>query len=373
MSSIGFRNLLKSSQTIPILLVLVLALTNVVIKLAFFDTGFSNDAYEYTQTAAWMNGDAEAPNPSRLLKPLGPLAIAIFSTVLDINLRTAMELQAYVMYLFLAIAAYFLCFSFTQSRLLGFVGGAIIFSGYPLLNYGLDNYLETGAHTFYLLGLLGAWKYFQTPTTKTLLVTTATISMGILWKEYAILAGALLFLVVIFHPRLAVWEKARHLLFAGLVGGAVLLPWMIYVYRVYDYSYLAWYGIGTKLVGTAADERTFGNIMKSAFAVLLLAWPLVPLGIIRWRSIPTDRLKFLLLLIPPSLMFFLWGYVSSRLFYVVAPLLVLIGLHAIHIYAKGDRLRCGIILAIILFGNYLWLFINPIFREFLFSFSAPLT
>lgn len=358
---------LTSFHAIPVLLVLVLALTNIIIKIAYFEPGFSNDAHEYTQTAAWMLGDVDEPNASRLLKPLGPLLIASFSPLFDGNLRLAMELQAYVMYLFLALAAYFLCFSFTQSRMLGFIGGAIIFSGYPLLNYGLDNYLETGAQTFYLLGLVGAWRYLERPKVKTLVLSTIVISIGILWKEYAILAGVFLGLVVLFHPQLTLREKFRHGFIAGICALFILLPWMIYVYLFYHYSYFTWYGIGTKLVGTVADERTFWNMTKSGFAVLLLAWPLVPLGLTKWKTFTGNQLRYLLLLILPSFMFLLWGYVSSRLFYVVAPLMVLVGLQAMKTYFKERYSWCISIFLLIIMGNYLWLFINSFFREFLFS------
>jgi len=356
------KDFVVANSTQLFLIVMVLAI-NWSLHHAFFPLTFTSDARDYLETAEWINGGDVALHPERILKPLAPLGIAFFSMITG-DVVSGMVIEVGMMYLFLAIATYLFFFSFFRQKTLALYGTIILVSSYPLLFYGLDLYTETGALFFYVFALHAIWKYFTSVHRFWFWAATITITLGMLWKEYSAVSGVFFGLVILFHPSHTIREKIKDLLLLGVVTVGILGAWQWYVYATYQYSYLDWYRVGTAGDATAR-EYTLYHIGKSLFATMLFAWALVPFGLYKWKAFSSTERRYILLLILPSLMFLLWGYVSSRLYFIVVPLALLLVLHGFRAFPWKRTYLVALAIGLILLSNYAWLFANSSFRAML--------
>lgn len=145
----------------------------------------------------------------------------------------------------------------------------------------------------------------------------------------------------------------------------IVFGWLVLVQLVvfigYQYSYLNWYQAGTDTAEGTDYHPYF--IIKSLIAVFLLAWSLVIIGLGRWREFSREQKFFIKCLVPPSMMFLLWTGVSSRLYYVAAPLLAFLAVQGLNApWLKKTWLRI-IVISIIVAGNFFWLFASDNFRS----------
>ena len=136
-------------------------------------------------------------------------------------------------------------------------------------------------------------------------------------KENAVVSGAALALTIVLHPTLSLRHKAAFLGAFAAMFLAVNVPWQIFMLWNFDYSYFAAYA--SKGLPGFEVEYTLKNLVKSTAGVLALGWVTVPLGLIHIRTMDSARRRFLYAALPPPFMAFAWGYVSSRLFYVLGP------------------------------------------------------
>ena len=139
------------------------------------------------------------------------------------------------------------------------------------------------------------------------------------------------------------------------------MQWIIYA--KYHYTYIDFFREAAT-TSPSQSQRHLYFIGKSLFAVFLLGWGLVFSGLWHWRSLSRPDRWTLALLFPPSMMFLLWTFVSSRLYYIVAPLLAILALHGLRSLSERRLVQVCIVIAIMV-GSYAWLFASGTFRVFL--------
>lgn len=333
----------------------------------FYCFGFTfgiSDSYQYLETAKLFSGVSGEIFPQRILKPLAPALISLLSLLTNRNFLFAFISEIFIFYWFMAIMAYVFFKSFFKAIAPAFIGTMLIIFAYPVLNYGLDLYTETGAWFFWFLAIYCSWLLCRRLTLKRLIINSLIIAVGLLWKEYSILGYGLMLLVIFFHPDLGIKKKIVYLAIGTSLIGAISLAWQIIVFFVWHYSYFDWLTKGNGF-GENSEYSPF-FILKSLLAVYLLAWPLVVLGLTKWLKFSGRQSFFLLTLLPPSLLFLLWGGVSSRLYFVVAPLLTLLAINGLFAYVKNNRWRFTVLILIIL-ANYFWLIESSILRRLIIN------
>ena len=178
------------------------------------------------------------------------------------------------------------------------------------------------------------------------------------------LAGATFGLVVLTQSGLTMRERLLHL---GILGSIVLVVFGAAQYAVYTqfhFSYLDWYRIGARGASSALSEHSPWFMGKSLFAVFLLGWIPAFFGFRAFPLLSAAQRRILLCVVPPLFVAFLWGYVSSRLYFVFAPLLTLLAVHGLLTYIKSKQYQVIAVLTII-FGNFAWLFLSDTFRHLL--------
>lgn len=313
-----------------------------------------NGDYEgYLETAQLFRGVSGATIlPGRILKPLAPLVVAVGENVM--TPEGAFLAQVIVFYFLFLIACYAFGRAFGLAKKESVLLSLILGASYPVLKYGIDLYTETGAWFFYIFSLVLTLGYLRAPSWRILLANTAILTIGFLWKEYSAVSAIIFGLAIFFHPELPWRTRLEH--FAVCVGifAVVNLVWQAFVYLQYHYTYLSWY----RVAGASGfkSQFTIKNLVKSTGALLGLAWLLVPSGLFQFPNLARWQKQFFCITIPASLMAFLWGNVSSRLFFVMAPAFALFAILALA-NMKNPYLRYSIFF-LILAGNMVWLVLS---------------
>lgn len=344
-------SLFTRSFTLVIAL-LVIAAAASWMKVGTFGTQLSGDSVEYVDTAQALCGDGGSVTPHRVLKPLAPLTVCALHQV-GMDYHDALLLQSIALYLALAVAVFVFARSFFKDDVLAFFGSLIVTLSYPMMKYGIDIYTETGAIFFVVVGLTATMHFALAPSMRMFLLSATLVSIGFLWKEYSVVVGLTLAAATLAHRDLSFTEKVRYA-FLGLALFALIhVPWQIFIHLHYGYSYLMWY-MGNATAGFAV-EFTIKNIVKSTAAILGVAWLLVPWGIKRFTLLEKWQQYFLLIALPFPFLGYAWGYISSRLLFVLAPPFLLLALQGMR--ALPRSLQGGLVILIVA-ANVAWLFLS---------------
>ncbi|OGZ12845.1 MAG: hypothetical protein A2942_03045 [Candidatus Lloydbacteria bacterium RIFCSPLOWO2_01_FULL_50_20] len=344
--------------------ILLVAALNIFVRLSFLPLTAPTlgDGPGYLNNARIISGEPATPFPGRLLKPLTPLGIALFAPLFHGDMVSGFVMLNVLCYILFALAAYVLLLLFTADRFLAMLVTLMFISTYPILEYGLNLESDMGSWLLFVLTIFGSVRYYRAASWKNFGIAVAAVVVGLLWKEYAIPAGIFLGLVVLFEPTQTWKEKFFRIFvlaaFSALAVG--IMQWIIYA--KYHYTYIDFFREAAS-TSPSQSQRHLYFIGKSLFAVFLLGWGLVLAGLLRWRSIPRSDQHILALLFPPSMMFLLWTSVSSRLYYIVAPLLAILALHGLRSLTERRLVQVCIVVAIMV-GSYAWLFASGTFRIF---------
>lgn len=344
---------LRSPLVVALLWVLLLGAMFASTKIVFLGTTVSGDYLEYVATAQSIAGDPDGRIvPHRFLKPLAPAVIAGLATMVDY--KTAVLAQALFFYFALVVAMFLLTHEFFNDRFRAVLVTSLLTLSYPVLKYGVELNIETGAWFFYVLSLWLTVKFLKSPVRLIFLANAAVITIGFLWKEYSIVSAIIFGLTLIIHPQLALTQKIRYIAAYAALFLTIHIPLQIYVYMQYGYTYLSWY-MSNAPAGVAAGEFTLRTITKSTAALLGLAWLLVPLGFMRFALFATWQKRFFQTALLPPFIGYVWGYISSRLLYVMAPPFLLVA--GMGLAGWSRRTQVAIVVAIIV-ANIAWLFLS---------------
>ncbi|QQG37886.1 MAG: glycosyltransferase family 39 protein [Candidatus Kaiserbacteria bacterium] len=329
--------------------ILLIATLAAFLKLSLFGTTVSSDYQEYLATAQAFAGEPgfEVAH-NRILKPLAPALVALLGQ--GIGYHEAMLAQALFFYLALALATFFFAREYFQDERLAFLLTLMSALSYPVLKYGVDVLTETGAWFFFVLSLWLTVRFLREPRPGLFLLNALVVAVGFLWKEYSIVGGAILGLATLFHPALSLKQKTLYALGGSALFLLIHAPWQWYVYVTYGFTYLTWYG---QNAGPGfAMEFTLKNVIKSTAAILGLAWLLVPRGLRHFSTLDTWRRRFLQVAALPPLVGYLWGYISSRLLYVIAPPALLLA--GLGLRTLPPRVQIAVT-AFVVLANIAWL------------------
>jgi hypothetical protein len=335
---------------------LLLCFSVAFLKLGTVGTTRSGDYETYVQTAMYLKGEPVEPStpmtiPQRLLKPLAPLTVAVLSEYM--SFPSALLLQSLVFYGALVIALYLLAYEFFRERTYAVYFVLLSALSYPVLKYGIDVYTETGALFFYVLSLYFTLRFSRNASHKLFLVNICTIAVGFMWKEYSVVSGIVFGFVILFHPELSLRRKTVYIAIYTLLIGAITVPLQLYVLRTFDFTFLTWYRLGGAT--GFSYEFTLKNIVKSTAALIGIAWLAVPGGLRRMQDMDGPHKRFLWTALPVPLIGYVWGYISSRLLYVVAIPYLIVAL--IEMRSWSPRAQY-IFVGLAIIANFAWLFLS---------------
>lgn len=345
---------LVNGHTGPLLLLVGIACCLLLFRAAYVPLAYNSDTGQYIETARLFSGDTTAmPHGNRLLKPLAPLAMVLLAPYTG-DLTVALALLSALGYLLLVPIVYAFLYTLLHQRNEAFIGTLLYLGSYPLLFYGLDLYTETGAWLFHLIGLLYAARYFLVEASyRSVALSSLATTLGFLWKEYTVLSGLALVLCILL-TRIPMRTKLAHLAVSALIALPVLIGWQLYVYATYGYTYLDWFLTGHGEPDATSQYSPF-YVLKSLFALMLLGWGLIALGLARWHTFTRDERTVIAICGITSCGFLSWGYVSSRLYFVLAPVLALFAGRGSTLLPRWARYAC---LLLVLAVALAWLIVS---------------
>lgn len=321
------------------------------------------DTQSYIDTAMLFGGEEiENITHHRLLKPLVPYSMLLISGLTGMSLTEALFTQSIIFYFALALAMFYLLKLFFQNRALAMAGTVLYISAYPMLRSGISMLTDTGAWFFYVVSIIAFYKFYLKPTNKYFYISIALVVLGFLWKEYHALAAALLGFVILFHPKLGLKDKIKKETIYVALFLILFLPWQIYAYYKFNYSYFDLYVTPARYNSLIV----LYFIAKSLFATLLLGWILVIAGIKEWRKLTSEQRFILKNLLLVSALIFVWGAIDSRLYFIgVVPFIILAVMGLDYLIKKFRNLFPFVLYLIIIIGNYWWLANSHKFRDLL--------
>lgn len=294
----------------------------------------NGDYSSYIETAQYIAGETNVlEHPNRLIKPLAPLFIALFHQVTT-SYETAFFLHVSFFFGLLGMVSYlFFKEFFHESKSLAVIATLLFIGSYPLLDTGISSFTETGALFFYMSSLYGLLLLRKKPSISLILINSLIITTGFFWKEYSGMNLLIGILTLLSHQSLNVQNKLYYLLGLILPFTLIHAGWQIWFFAQYNYTYLDWYING----GLHGAERNISLSSISNTLLLLLAagWMTIPSGLQYMQRLGRSRILFLLCMTLPLPLAIAWGFVSTRLWAVMLPSLIIIS--ALGIYSLFSK------------------------------------
>ncbi len=330
------------------------ALINVLLIIFFlvpYTTPFASDSSEYAQTATYFRGET-LPALDRLIKPVIPFFVAIGSYFFGV--KPSFLLINGIFYLFIGLLVYKIIKLLFNNDRQALVGSLLFITAYPILEYGVTYMTDIGGWFFFIASIYLTLRFLKTPSYRLAILNGFTAALGFLTKEYIV--GAILFFIVcvlfIFKEKLA--QKTKYLLVYVLSFFVFFVPWQVFVYIRFHYSYYDWWHFNH--VDTSKFSASpLRQIIKSVGATFMLGWALVFIGIAKLGKMAQENKKIIVALLIPSFSFLTWPTASSRLFYVIGLLLSILaswGIVSLDLFKKRFLLYGTLILVVA--GNYFW-------------------
>lgn len=342
-----------TSRAVHVSTLLGVCCFNVVLKtrVLSFHGPTTSDTFSYIESTEFLLGVPHAdPWAFRLVKPLPQLGIAALSFLTG-DLLDAFFVEVVAFYLALAVLAYFFFERFFDARGKAFLAALLYLTGYPVMYYGLDFLPETGGWFFYLLALMGIRLYQEAPAPPRLVLTAVAIAVGLLWKEYSGMAAVLFAITVLSHPVLSWRDRVGALLGFAAIVVVIWVPWQVVMYRRFGFSYLGWFSLEFGRTGSY-DAWHVGKGLAGALA---LAWLPVVAGLGFWSQLPEATRALLRNFALASCTLLLSFSGSSRSYYVIAPLLLVLAVTGLERIAERARWVAAALAVAVVAFNYLWL------------------
>ncbi|MFH1671314.1 MAG: glycosyltransferase family 39 protein [Candidatus Portnoybacteria bacterium] len=361
-----------------LILSLSFALINAVVLLVFFVPRFDHsDTPQYISTIQYLSGE---PGSELVLKRIiCPLPVLIGSIISPLfGVENTLIAQNIVFYFLSAWLVFSLIYKFYHNEKQAFYGTIIYAGSFPILAYGLASLTDMAGYFFYLVSVFIGLKFIKNPKLKTALLAGFVAGLGLLFKE-SVAAAPIFFVSIVFiATKLPLKDKFKYIMAFGVAF--LLLPAInsIALYGLYEYSYYHTYrGGGLRPDGFSNGYSGFymvswARILIEIVRVMMIGWLFVLLGGFKeFVSKNTERFRFLLALILPSLSAFLWCYPHNRMLFIGFPFFVLLGSFGIlrsfrsrklNLLAEGGLLSLYVIfnyavLAFLLdYGIYFWKF-----------------
>lgn len=324
-----------------------------ILKLKFVPFQISADYYTYLQTANLFAGlPVEQMFGFRILKPLTSYGLLWVSSLTG-SYESAFWWIMMAGFIACVPVAYAIGKHFFGSEKSGIVYMLWIMLSYPMLKYGLEMATDSIAWLFYFLSTLFLVVYWLQKKESALWIAMIWITLGFFWKEYVVVSLIAMHALVLMDRTRSFSESVILLVKLDALFVVPHAIWQLYVFQTYGYTYFDWYFVQDR----PYREWTPYHYGKSLFALLMLGWVFACIGFQKWSRLGYEKLLLAGVLTLAASFCFVWGWPSSRLFFVLTPPLALIGVFGFEqICKKPWQYWSG--MAAVLGGHLAWLFLN---------------
>ncbi len=275
--------------------------------------------------------------PNRIVTTFGGLqAIIFFSKIFSSILAGWFVLNHLLFFLscFVLYRILFLIFGDKDTSLLG----ALFFAGgYATMNFGLAYLLDMGGWAFYVFSLYFCLKYILSGNKKYILMASALVGFGVLFKEYAGLGAFAVGFSVLYVHWGSIKESTKNLVLPVLFSSLPILTLYAWTYSKFGYTYLDWFSTNDVLYSytfvTRISEymKAFGSLFNIFGLVFLFGlyylWK-------NWKTLDQKIKAFIVVTFLSFLPMFFWPAITQRILFVTAPFVVIVACFFINKFEK---------------------------------------
>lgn len=302
----------------------------VLIALSFYISTASingGDSATYKEAVDILLGATPSADfvPNRILTTFLPLKFVAFSNGIFGNVTTGWILMNLLLYFGLVVCFYKILQLLFQSDRVAFVGGLFLAGSYAMISFGLNYLMDIGGWTFYVFSFYFTIRYVFSSRRIDLIYASGLVGIGALFKEYAFLAIIPIGVVVLWQNRKNILMGFKILMLPALLSVVPLLLVYLYVYKIFDYTYLDWFG---KNQVTYVYSSRIVEYIKSLGALFnMLAFPSLFGGTIllkEWKSVD-ERLRLVIVAgVFSVLPVFFWPAITERILFITIPVSIII-------------------------------------------------
>lgn len=314
-------NTLKKLKNNYLFLSLAFAFLNLLLVYLFFGWQKDDDTLTLIETIEGLvNKNFDKLFIHRILRPLGPLfsipLLAIFSPF------HALIFQNVIFYFLSAFFLFKIAKEIFKDEKSGLLSVIFYLTAYPLLRNGPAALTDMGAWFFYLSSLYLTLLFLKKPKDSLVYLNGFISGFGVLMKENAGFGILFFFSLLIFSKkfqRKEILKRGFQFLIFFIIP--ILINQLI-VYHYFKYTYWDWYRENKKYL---KESYNIFNLTKSFFVTFGFHWFFVFAGALKiLKERDEEKIFILKSMLIPSLSFFLWPSVISRLMYIAGPFLSLL-------------------------------------------------
>lgn len=339
---------IKASWSVRLLAVSTL---NLIIFGFLFGFHPNNDSESFIWTIERFRGLDSPFHPNRYLNPFYPMVGAtIFRWLSPAMSLVATNIAFYYGLVFLTFG---LVRRVWQSAAVGFLTAIMIATAYPMIRYGLTQVQDIGGWFWCVATLYCTWRWYENRQDKFLWLTGLSVALGMLTKESGAM-GALFTGLLLLTVKDSIWQKAKHIVYAGIIPLVVLIANQLYGKYIIGYSSGVWFTYNWQTF-TQENFTLFRWLGVNATAFNLV-WLLAGFGAWRiWQNratVSSNIKKYVWLVIPTSFSYFGWPLFVGRTVFIGAWLLMPLAAYGIIELARFKKWFAVIAAGLVLSAPY---------------------
>lgn len=288
------------------------------------------DTLTYLETLEFIRtGNApEGFTPNRIITTFGGLSIVMFFSKVfgsDLVVWSIMNTLFYFTFVYFFYKTSKLLFSNEKVAL---ITTLFVVGNYAVLTFGLNYLMDMGGWAFYSASLFFILKYAKYLKRNDLLIASAIVGVGTLFKEYSLLGILPIATFLIYENNKSILDLIRKSVLPSFLAVSPIVVLYIFIYFKFDYTYADWitdsykYDYSSNLVLRSLEYIKSLGSLYNIFAIFVLggAWFLFK----EYRFLPKRNLVFLTGSVLSFLPVFLWGGITQRILFITVPATALI-------------------------------------------------
>lgn len=288
------------------------------------------DTLTYLETLEFLR-TGNAPDgftPNRIITTFGGLSIVMFFSKIfgsDLVVWFIMNILFYFAFVYFFYKTSKLLFSDDKIAL---ITSLFVVGNYAVLTFGLNYLMDMGGWAFYSASLFFILKYAKFLKSNDLLIASAIVGVGALFKEYSLLGILPIATFLIYENNKSILDLIKKSVLPSFLAVSPIVALYIFVYLKFDYTYADWitdsykYDYSSNLVLRCLEYIKSLGSLYNIFAIFVLggAWFLFK----EYRFLSKRDLIFLTGSVLSFLPVFLWGGITQRILFITVPATALI-------------------------------------------------
>lgn len=303
----------------------------------FLGPEVAGDGVSYLQATNFLTGGdtAFASVAHRIITTFGGLWLVIgFGKIFGSTLGVWFAMNA-VFYAATIFVFYKMLLTLVEDKNSALLGTLFLAGSYAMLNFGLNFLMDMGGWAFYVASIYFLLRYARSQQRKDILIASALVGVGGLFKEYAFLPIVPIAIFLVYENRWSFVKIIRKSWLPSLLALLPILAVYTFVFLKFGYTYADWLETNQQ---TYVYSSRIIEYIKSLGSLLNLLGLLFVGGFVilakEWRLLESRIKVFLIATLASILPVFFWPAITQRVLFVTVPFAVIIATFLFRRYPK---------------------------------------